>query len=257
MNLETNCGDHTMHRALTEGRDLNLFFRFPNPALKGRAASFCMERSGYNEGFANDQVCPSLAAMACSVLDAATMRIGGADALLVPNIFFGTRLWFSQGLAFFVPNMTWLQPGGHVHAMISQSWQPLAVNFSISSGCPTSLNVSAGDLSVAASQDGSSASVRIVNDAAADLHVSVVMAPSGVRGPLAAAKEMSVSAVASVLQGSACARNASFPYVSEHTACANTPAQPDLFTPTPWERVAEGGLRVPSYSYAVVKVQRG
>jgi len=28
MNLETNCGDHTMHRALTEGKDLNLFHRY-------------------------------------------------------------------------------------------------------------------------------------------------------------------------------------------------------------------------------------
>lgn len=44
-----------MHRALTEGRDLNLFFRYENPALRGRAGSFCMERSGYNSGFANDQ----------------------------------------------------------------------------------------------------------------------------------------------------------------------------------------------------------
>ena len=84
MNLETNCGDHTMHRALTEGRDLNLFFRFPNPALKGRAASFCMEPSGYNEGFANDQVCPHLGAMAYSVLNAATIRIGGVVAPMFP-----------------------------------------------------------------------------------------------------------------------------------------------------------------------------
>jgi cytochrome P450 len=163
-------------------------------------------------------------------------------------------LCFLQGLAFFLPNMTWLQPPGHVHAMISQSWQPLAVNFSLSSGCPTSLNVSAGDVSVAASQDGSLASVRIVNDAAAELHVSVVMTPSGVSDPLAAA---SGTAVASVLQGSACAQNASFPYVSEHTTCANTPAQPDLFAPTSWERVPAAGLRVPSYSYAIVKAQRG
>jgi hypothetical protein len=85
MNLETNCGDHTMHRALTEGRDLNLFFRFPNPALKGRAASFCMERSGYNEGFANDQVCPNPGAMTYSVLNAATIRICGVVARMFPT----------------------------------------------------------------------------------------------------------------------------------------------------------------------------
>eukprot|EP01052_Picozoa_sp_SAG31_P030294 SAG31_NODE_3095_length_4682_cov_2.946542_7_plen_213_part_00 len=50
MNLETNCGDHTMLRALHEARDLNQFHRYANPALRGRAASFCMERSGFNEG---------------------------------------------------------------------------------------------------------------------------------------------------------------------------------------------------------------
>ena len=124
------------HRALTEGRDLNLFFRYGNPALQGRAASFCMERSGYNEGFAND-----------------------------------------QGLSFFLPNMTWLQPPGYVHAMIHESWQPLAVNFSLSPGCAASgLNVSAGDISAAANADGSAASVRIVNQGSEALQIAVVMA---------------------------------------------------------------------------------
>ena len=55
MNMETNCGDHTLRRALEEGYDLNMFANEGNPRLKGRAASFCMERSGYQEGGLNDQ----------------------------------------------------------------------------------------------------------------------------------------------------------------------------------------------------------
>ena len=157
-----------------------------------------------------------------------------------------------QGLAFFLPNMTWLQPPGHVHAMISQSWQPLDVNFSLSSSCPASLNVSAGDVAVAASQDGSSASVRIVNDGAAELNVSVMMASSFVGETSSTATEV----VASVLKGSACVRSASFPYVSEHTACANTPSQPNLFFPTPWKKVRANSLTVPAYSYAILKVNK-
>jgi hypothetical protein len=50
-----NCGDHTLRRALEEGYDLNMFANEGNPRLKGRAASFCMERSGYQEGGLNDQ----------------------------------------------------------------------------------------------------------------------------------------------------------------------------------------------------------
>ena len=39
-----------------------------------------------------------------------------------------------QGIAFFLPNSTWLQPPGYVHQMITQSWQPSALNFSATSG---------------------------------------------------------------------------------------------------------------------------
>ena len=219
------------HRALTEGRDLNLFFRYGNPALQGRAASFCMERSGYNEGFAND-----------------------------------------QGLSFFLPNMTWLQPPGYVHAMIHESWQPLAVNFSLSPGCAASgLNVSAGDISAAANADGSAASVRIVNQGAEALQIAVVMAvertdasPSPSDNESTTGGDRSeATALVSVLKGSACASNDTFPYVSEHTACANTPARPELFSPTPWAapplapeaaRAGVGEVTVPGFSYAVVKL---
>merc|ERR1712000_352922 len=34
----------------------------------------------------------------------------------------------NQAISDFLPNMTWLQPPGHVHAMIHRSWQPNALN---------------------------------------------------------------------------------------------------------------------------------
>jgi len=55
MNLETNCGDHTFRRALEEAFDLNTWANEGNSLLKGRGASFCMERSGFQEGGLNDQ----------------------------------------------------------------------------------------------------------------------------------------------------------------------------------------------------------
>jgi hypothetical protein len=33
-----------------------------------------------------------------------------------------------QGLVFFLPNMTWLQPPAYVHQMISNTWFPQAVS---------------------------------------------------------------------------------------------------------------------------------
>jgi len=35
---------------------------------------------------------------------------------------------FDQAISFFLPNMTWLQPPGHVHAMITESWMPHVLN---------------------------------------------------------------------------------------------------------------------------------
>lgn len=38
---------------------------------------------------------------------------------------------FDQAIAFFLPNMTWLQPPGHVHAMVTASWQPRVIAASV------------------------------------------------------------------------------------------------------------------------------
>eukprot|EP01052_Picozoa_sp_SAG31_P004253 SAG31_NODE_175_length_21352_cov_3.981508_3_plen_154_part_00 len=57
LNGETNCGDHTVKRMLEEAADLNMYFsrHVLVDRIVGRTASFCMERSGYNEGGLNDQ----------------------------------------------------------------------------------------------------------------------------------------------------------------------------------------------------------
>ena len=70
-------------------------------AVKARTASFCTERSGYNEGGAND-----------------------------------------QGLAFYLPNGTWLQPPGFVHKIVHDTWLPHALAVTLG-GAPTNLSVSA------------------------------------------------------------------------------------------------------------------
>merc|ERR1711920_1154124 len=39
---------------------------------------------------------------------------------------------FDQGISFFLPNGTWLQPPGYVHKMIKDTWQPNAVRVTLS-----------------------------------------------------------------------------------------------------------------------------
>ena len=83
---------------------------------------------------------------------------------------------FDQGIAFFLPNMTWLQPPGWVHAMITHSWQPNAVRV-----------VAGGDVlgSAQVSDDLASMTVQLVNpvDAAGPMTVSLSISggfkPSG------------------------------------------------------------------------------
>ena len=38
---------------------------------------------------------------------------------------------FDQAISYFMPNMTWLQPPGYVHAMITATWQPDVVSATV------------------------------------------------------------------------------------------------------------------------------
>ena len=158
--------------------------------------------------------------------------------------------------------MTWLQPPAHVHAMVTESWQPNAVNFTLTGGCE-GLNVSAGDVAVVASEDGAVVTVRVVNDRNASISITVAVSSAMDRG-LDQTADSPAQVHYSLLEGSDCAATKQWPYESENAApCANTPAQPGLFAPTPWRAVAaaedgEGGgaVAVPGYSYAVFRLAK-
>lgn len=87
-NAETNAGIHTMQRALMEADDLLDWLSC--------SADLCKRL-----WFRTASFC--------------TERSGHFDA-------------FDQGITFFLPNMTWIQPPGFVHQMISSTWQPNSVN---------------------------------------------------------------------------------------------------------------------------------
>lgn len=68
-------------------------------------------------------------------------------------------IW-DQGLSFFLPNATWLQPPGVVHEMIAATWQPNALKVTVTGG-----DVDRGISSAAqVSQDGKTLNVMIANN---------------------------------------------------------------------------------------------
>lgn len=167
-----------MSRALMEGTDLSNFFNHylpstsgdPLPRLKGRTASFCTERSGHYDNF-DQGITFFLVSDECPFRSAITLP---ALLLLFPpgpvslcrkwNFFFSSS--FSSPMrpvsAFVAcscgccghaispcshlflfhaqPNMTWIQPPGYVHKMIHDTWQPIALNVSVT---PSSASASA------------------------------------------------------------------------------------------------------------------
>lgn len=82
---------------------------------------------------------------------------------------------FDQGISFFLPNMTWLQPPGHVHAMIASTRQPNALAAAVddrrlsraaaTAAYPAVAVLPSPFLSVSAqaSDDGAARVVRVVN----------------------------------------------------------------------------------------------
>lgn len=97
INQETNAGTHDQARAMSEAADLNDFFNAP--------AELQTRILGRTASFC-------------------TERSGHFDA-------------FDQGISFFLPNASWLQPPGHVHAMVHSSWQPSALNVTVKTDGPT------------------------------------------------------------------------------------------------------------------------
>jgi hypothetical protein len=72
---------------------------------------------------------------------------------------------WDQGISFFLPNMTFLQPAGYVHQMIDQTWQPSALKVDVPPGNwgAQMQNSNASVISAQRSADGKTLVLRFVN----------------------------------------------------------------------------------------------
>ena len=110
-NLETNAGIHTMHRALMEGADLNDFFSQHIPSTSGERGRIKARTASF-----------------------CTERSGYFDGR-------GN----DQGLAFYLPNGTWLQPPGYVHKMVHDTWLPGALEVAVTGSSTLSVSSQIAD----------------------------------------------------------------------------------------------------------------
>jgi len=182
INCETNAGSHNHLRGLQEAADLMDWFNSvapTEPRLRGRTASFCMERSGHYDNF-------------------------------------------DQGITFFLPNMTWIQPPGYVHQMISQTWadQSLPITFSDSFPYHTSAQKTT---------DNKNLYIRLVNDQGSAGNVSITL--TGFTA--------SSTVIVLTLQ-------------SSNTNAANTPSNPTAISPVRSQITFTGTVNLPAYSFTVL-----
>uniref|UniRef100_A0A7S4F1N6 non-reducing end alpha-L-arabinofuranosidase n=2 Tax=Chrysotila carterae TaxID=13221 RepID=A0A7S4F1N6_CHRCT len=91
-NLETNAGAHDLRRALLEAADVLAFFNAPAELSR------------------------RIWARTASFCSGASLQFDE----------------FDQALSFSLPQMTWLQPPGHVHAMLAESWAETTLNSTLS-----------------------------------------------------------------------------------------------------------------------------
>lgn len=122
VNFEVNAGTHQMPRALAEATDINDHL---NCDPRNDATAWCSRIHVRTASFC-------------------TERSGHYDA-------------FDQGITFFLPNMTWIQPAGYTHKMIHDTWQPNMLTVHDYTGNPTPT------ASAAVSSDSKSLTLRLVN----------------------------------------------------------------------------------------------
>ena len=155
---------------------------------------------------------------------------------------------FVQSIAEFLPNGTFLQPPGHVHAMVAKTWQPNGLATTLSGidnspdlwGSRWNKTVTA---SASASDDGKAVTIRLHSNSTAALTVQINLNSKR-------AQELSLDAadaVASML-------------AAPSLSSVNTPAAQDTVVPRPATvRSAAGGgleLAMPPHSFATLTVQR-
>ena len=221
VNAETNAQTHTFVRAMSEAADLNDWFNAP-------LASAADGGGGGGGGGGN------------------RLHFRAASFCMASSNDFDD---WDQGMSFFLPNMTWLQPPGYVHQMIDQTWQPDALKVEVGrnngSGTQPPLHPPNSLFSAQKSADGRTLVLRYVN-----FHQ-----PSDSRPPpLAPATTLTVH-----LLGSMAA--AEFDNATMWTLAAadpdsgNTPAQPTRVAPQKsLLPVLRDGvvLSIPANSYVIV-----
>ena len=140
-----------------------------------------------------------------------------------------------QGIAFFLPNQTWLQPPGYVHSLVTSTWQPLALPVEVLAGKAASVSsrsrqglvkaasvssrsrqglVKAASVSAQQAEDGSIVVVRLVNNAPQPLNLNVTL--------------LDANAAPLPLSG---ARLAAWSLQSADVDAANTAAAPHAISP--------------------------
>merc|ERR1711920_945102 len=137
---------------------------------------------------------------------------------------------WDQGISFFLPNMTWLQPPGHVHAMITETWADQTIQMDID-GAP-------GDksLHVAAQRSASELVLRVVNAGGEDLQTTFQVSGAHVTGP----------ASLRTLQ-------------DDDLKAVNTPSAPSAVAPktssASWKSATELTVTLPKYSFTIISTR--
>lgn len=195
INCETNAGTHDMGRALGEAADLLAWFSVLPPF--------------------SDRLVARTASFC-------TERSGNFDG-------------FSQGLSFFLPDHTWLQPPGHVHAMIKATWgdQGLGVVY-------------------AAPQQRRGAAAGVVLTAQAASSTGDVFVR--IANPLATAQNISLTLTGAAISP----KVTTWTLAAATTSAANTPAQPNAVAPQQgsFTYTAGASVAVPAYSFSVFAFTR-
>ena len=190
INVETNAGTHDLLRGVEEAIELSDWFNAQPP--------FSDRLFGRAASFCSE-------------------RSGHFDA-------------YDQGISFFLPNATWLQPPGYVHQMITQTWGDVGLAVSIDG-----LTTQDGGIYAANAQesaDGTTIFVRFASRVAAPTTIvldvrGAALSPSATRWQLASP--------------------------SGNGADANTPAQPTLIAPVQSvvQLALPANVTVPPFSYTI------
>lgn len=145
---------------------------------------------------------------------------------------------WDQGHIYTLPNMTWLQPGGWVHAMIARTWAEAALPFELVGGNASALSVAAQR-----SDDGARVVVQLVNGALEPAPVTLALSDASFvpTGPVG------VWTLAEPGPG------------APNMSAANTPANPMYISPvltnTTWPAGSRSlGFTLPAFSFTVIEV---